>query len=170
MRGHIWLIGMMGAGKTAVGRELASRLGLDFADTDAEVVARTGCSIAHLWGERGEAAFRDMERAALRHLADRDPAVIATGGGAVLDPDNVATMRRSGLVVWLTATDATLARRVGDATTRPLLDAGDSRAQLAAILEERLPDYTNAAHHAVSTEGVTTAEVAAIIEALWNAS
>ena len=128
MSNHLWLIGMMGSAKSAVRSRLALRLGRTHYDTDTEVASRTGCSIAELWGEQGEAAFRSMEAAAIDRLADADAAVISTGGGAVLNEHNVAQMRKSGFVVWLSAPPEVLARRVGDGTKRPLLDGEPTEA------------------------------------------
>lgn len=170
MDGHIWLIGMMGAGKSAAGRILASRLERDFIDTDAEVAARTGCSVAQLWGEQGEAAFRAMEAATVAGLTDRDDAVIATGGGVVLDSDNVAAIRRSGFVVWLMAEPATLSARVGRPDGRPLLTPDNSPQRLGLILAERTSLYAEAAHATVVTEDLSVPEVAQRIEELWIAS
>ena len=168
--GHIWLIGMMGAGKSASGRMLASRLERDFIDTDAEVAARTGCSVAQLWGEQGEAAFRGLEAATVARLTDRDDAVIATGGGVVLDSGNVATMRLSGFVVWLMAEPATLSARVGRPDTRPLLTGDSSPQRLGVILAERASLYAGAAHATVVTEDLSVTGVAQRVEDLWNAS
>ena len=170
MVGHVWLIGMMGSGKSAVGKLLASRLGRAHFDTDDEVAARTGCSIAQLWGERGEAAFRSMESAALLRLADGEPAVISAGGGAVLDTANVAAMRRSGHVVWLTAFPESLAERVGDGSTRPLLGAENGVERLAEILSVRAGTYADAAHVIVATDDVPLDVVAERIEEQWSES
>lgn len=169
-RGALWLVGMMGAGKSAVGRILADRLGIPYADVDDEVASRLGCSISELWGQRGEAAFRDLETAQVARLATKAPLVISTGGGVVLRADNVATMRASGAVVWLTASPTTLASRVGRGEGRPLLAEGDPATRLAEILEERRGHYTAAAHHTVDTDGRNAAEVADDVEALWNES
>ncbi len=170
MSNHLWLIGMMGSGKSAVGSRLALRLGRTHYDTDTEVASRTGCSIAELWGEQGEAAFRSMEAAAIDRLADADAAVISTGGGAVLNEHNVAQMRKSGFVVWLSAPPEVLARRVGDGTKRPLLDGEPTERRLAAILHERVGEYAAAADGVVSTADLPIDTVVERIEELWNAS
>ncbi len=170
MANHLWLIGMMGSGKSAVGSRLAARIGVRLIDTDAEVSRRTGCSIAQLWGERGEAAFRTMESAAVAKAAADDAAVIATGGGVVLDPANVAAMRRSGTVVWLTASPEILAVRAGPDAARPLLGDDPSPSRLARLLEERSPLYAAAADHVVETESASIEDVAEQIEELWIAS
>lgn len=170
MAGHLWLIGMMGSGKTSVGRSVAARLGAGFVDTDAEVARRTGCSIAQLWGARGEAAFRVMESAAVAEVADGAPAVVATGGGVVLDPGNVAVMRRTGLVVWLSAEPETLSERVGRDSVRPLLHDDSSPVRLAGLLEQRSSLYVAAAHHIVDTEALSVEAIAERIEELWTES
>ena len=166
-RSHVWLIGMMGSGKSAVGAALATRLGRPFHDVDAEVVADAGCSVSELWAARGEAAFRAIEAAVVRRMASQPPAVIATGGGAVLDPRNVAEMRRSGRVVWLVADPDTLAARLGDGEGRPLLEDGGA---LSDILARRSALYAAAADHVVDTGGAAVDEVVGRIEGVWNES
>ena len=169
MERHLWLVGMMGSGKTATARTLAQRLGTAVIDTDAEVARRTGCSIAQLWGERGEEAFRDMESATIARVAgDEAGAVVATGGGAVLSDDNVAAMRRRGAVVWLSGSPETLAQRVGDGSGRPLLERGATPSDLARILFERKDRYAGAADLIVVTDGVTVGGTADRIEAWWT--
>lgn len=170
MERHLWLIGMMGSGKSTVGARLARRLDRPFVDVDDHIAQRMGCTIAQLWGERGEAAFRGLEAAAIARLAEDTPSVYATGGGVVLDAANVATMRASGAVVWLTARTETLAKRVGNASGRPLLLDADATARLAAILEARRHLYEAASHVRVPTDGLSRDEVTARIEAWWNES
>jgi shikimate kinase len=167
---HLWLIGMMGSGKTATAGELARRWDAPLVDVDAEVTARTGCSIARLWGERGEKAFREMETAAVLRLVDAPASVISTGGGVVLDPKNVTAMRRSGRVVWLSAPPRVLAARVGDGSGRPLLATAATEERLDEILAERADLYAAAAHDVVDSGAATIKETADRIEALWNRS
>jgi len=161
---------MMGSGKSRTGAELAARLDMPRIDTDEEIVSRLGCSIAQFWGEQGEAAFRSMERATITRVASGPAAVIATGGGAVLSDNSVATMRRSGRVVWLTAPVATLAARVGSGTERPLLIKDQAAANLAAILEARTPLYVAAADIEIDTASGDVPETVDRIEAWWNES
>jgi shikimate kinase len=163
-----WLIGMMGAGKTRVGRLLAQRLDLPFIDTDQEIADRLGCSIGELWGTMGEAVFRDLEASAVLRAAQLDRGVVATGGGVVLQPGNVEAMRSSGLVVWLDAPPPALADRVGDGSNRPLLFDGQVEERLAKILDWRATAYEEAAHHRINTEQSSPDEVADQIEALWS--
>lgn len=168
--GNLWLIGMMGSGKTVVGQELARRAGLRFVDVDAEIVSRVGNSIAELWQDRGEEAFRDMEAAAIARLAHLTGHVIATGGGAVLRAGNVTVMRRSGMVVWLTAPAPVLAARLRGDTSRPLLADGDIPARLDAILRERSGRYAAAATHRIDTTRRDPAGIATALEDLWTGS
>ncbi len=160
----------MGSGKTATAGALGARWEVDVVDTDAEVTARTGCSIAQLWGERGEAAFREIESATIQRLKDRSPAVIGTGGGVVLDAANVVAMRTSGRVVWLGAEPAVLSARVGDGSIRPLLDVDSSEERLGEILRERTTLYAAAAHLVVDTTKITVEATVDRIEEWWNTS
>ena len=166
---HLWLIGMMGSGKTATARELGNRWDVPWFDTDAEVASRTGCSIAQLWGERGEAAFRQMESAAVQRVAGGMAAVVATGGGAVLDEENVAAMRASGSVVWLSSSPVVLAARVASGAGRPLLAADASAENLERLLAERRTVYEVASDHVVDTSESDVSRVADTIEAWWRA-
>ncbi|MCL4683270.1 3-dehydroquinate synthase [Myxococcota bacterium] len=157
----IWLVGLMGAGKSAVGVRLAARLGLPFADSDAEVERAAGASIAELFAREGEAGFRIRERAAIDALAGR-PAVVALGGGAIAEPGAAARLAASGIVIWLRARPATLAARIGSGDDRPLL-AGLGFAKRIETLQglERLrePHYATA-RFTVDTEARTPDEVA----------
>ncbi len=168
MAGSLWLIGMMGSGKSSVGRALAQRLGRRFVDTDDVVTRRMGCSIAEFWGEKGEAAFRDMEAAAVAEVAAADGRVVATGGGVVLSSANVSAMRDSGMVVWLKAQPATLAARVASNSRRPLLRDSEPVDRLTEILAERTDRYEAAAHVAVATDGLEMETVVDRIEELWS--
>jgi shikimate kinase len=170
MNRHLWLVGMMGSGKSRVGPGLAERLHLRFVDTDEEISERIGCSIAQFWGERGEEAFRDMEAATIARVAEEPAAVVAAGGGAVLREGNVAAMRESGRVVWLTASPPTLVARVGSGSDRPLLREDATEARLAGILDSRSDLYAHAAHVAVDTEDADPTDVINRIEVWWNAS
>lgn len=157
---HLVLIGMMGAGKSTVGRLLAERRGQPFADTDDEIERRTGMSVAALFAERGEAGFRRIEAEVLADLlAAGRPAVLSCGGGVVTGAANREILGERATVVWLTAPVDVLARRVGDGRTRPLL-GDDPEAALAALLDERRPCFEEVADHAVDTAGRTPATVA----------
>lgn len=167
----IWLIGMMGAGKSKVGRAVAGDLGLPFVDTDAQIEEEAGRSIADIWTMDGEERFRDLEAVQIDAIVRRDEdCVIATGGGVVLRGENVRAMRNSGLVVWLTGEPTTLARRLAGDDARPLLADEGREQRLMDILAQREDLYRAAAHHVVDTTGKQPGLVAEEVSRLWNAS
>ena len=152
MADRVVLVGMMGAGKTTVGRELAGRLGWRFLDTDALVEATVGSTVAELFASRGEAAFRLEESSVLAEsLVGGGPAVVSVGGGAVVAPANRELLATAGAVVWLRADPATLAARVGSGVGRPLLD-GDPAGALAALDDVRRPFYGEVADVTVDVD------------------
>lgn len=157
----IVLIGFMGSGKTVVGQEIARRLGRSFVDTDAMVEAAAGMRVAEIFARFGEAHFRSLERDAIASVstsAGRDT-VVATGGGAMLDPENRRRLREIGPIVWLDADAESILARVGGDTTRPLLRGPDIGARVRALLAEREPAYATADHR-VDTSGRSVAAVA----------
>jgi shikimate kinase len=165
--GHVFLVGMMGAGKSTVGKALARRLGREFVDCDREIVERTGVPIAMIFEIEGEAGFRRREAAVLAEFAGRCGAVIATGGGAVLTEENRRLMREHGTVVYLHAALDHLHERTRRDLARPLLATGNRRATLAALLEARDPLYREAAHIVVESGAPSAASLAGrIAEAL----
>jgi shikimate kinase len=149
--GNIFLIGMMGAGKTTLGKALATRLKREFVDTDKALVERTGVQVATIFEIEGEEGFRRRETAVLDELCAHDGRVIATGGGVVLAEANRLRMRESGTVVYLRARLESLWERTHLDTTRPLLSTPDPRARIAELLQEREPLYQAAAHVVVDT-------------------
>ncbi len=163
---NIILTGFMGTGKTVTGRVLAERTGLELVDMDSIIETRQGKTIPEIFAQDGEAAFRAMERALVQELAQRDGLIISTGGGIVLNPDNIADFEKTGLAVCLKASPEEIFRRVEADTTRPLLN-GDKRAQIEAILAERKPLY-DAVAHGIATDGLTTEETAGQILALYE--
>jgi shikimate kinase len=150
-RGNIFLVGMMGSGKTTLGRALAQRLRLHFVDTDRIMVERTGVPVATIFEIEGEDGFRKRESAVLSEVAEGDSQVIATGGGAILARENREVMRRRGTVIYLRAQVDSLWERTRHDTSRPLLRTPDPRATLASLLEQRDPLYREAAHVIVDT-------------------
>lgn len=151
---HLVLVGLMGAGKTTVGRRCAERLGRGFVDTDELVEAVTGRSVAEIFATDGEGAFRELERTAVADAcASPAPVVIACGGGAVLDPGNRDALGRRGFVVWLQAGSDELADRVGAGEGRPLLRGGAARVQLERLSELRGELYAAVADVVVPTDG-----------------
>lgn len=138
------LVGLMGAGKSCIGKRLASRIGVPFADADAEVERAAGCSIADIFDLYGEAAFRDCERRIMRRLLDERVLVLATGGGAFVDPDTRALIRDKAVSLWLRADLNTLVRRCSRRDNRPLLRQGDPAEILGRLMERRYPVYAEA--------------------------
>jgi len=164
----LWLVGMMGAGKSAVGSRLAARLGRAFVDTDALVESVAGKSIAAIFADEGEASFRSLERAAIERVAGR-PAIVALGGGAIAQPGAAARLTASGRVVYLRARPETLLARIGDADRRPLLAGLSTAARLSrvrALLQAREADYARATCVVDVDEGDVDAVTDRVLEAL----
>lgn len=138
------LVGLMGAGKTCIGRELAQRLDVDFVDADAEIELAAGCSIEDIFRLYGETEFRSGERRVIARLLDSPARVLATGGGAYMDPDTRETIRERAISVWLRADLDLLVSRVARRNDRPLLKNGNPREILAALMDERYPVYAEA--------------------------
>ena len=145
-RRPVFLIGMMGAGKTTVGRLLAAALQYEFLDCDAELERRAGVRVATMFELEGEEGFRERESQLLEELTRRPGVVLATGGGAVLRPANREHLRSRGLVIFLDVAGAEIARRTQHDTSRPLLNGPDRRVRIDALLDERLPYYRATAH------------------------
>ncbi|MEO0363983.1 MAG: shikimate kinase [Pseudomonadota bacterium] len=154
------LVGPMGAGKSSVGRRLASLLGYEFADTDAEVERRTGVDIPYVFEREGEAGFRERERQALESLIDRRATVLATGGGIVTQAPCRAVLSQHLPVVYLHATVDQQYERVRYGKQRPLLQETDPRAVLTALFEQRAPWYLEVADLIVHTDGQKVERVA----------
>lgn len=140
------LVGMMGAGKTTVGRMLARALGFEFVDADRELEARSGALIATIFSVEGEDGFRRREAALLDELSQRAGIVLATGGGAVLNPDTRRRLHERALVVYLRASADEIHRRTRNDRSRPLLQTADPRAKIAELLAQREPLYEATAH------------------------
>lgn len=164
----LWLIGMMGSGKSTVGALIAARARVPFVDLDAAIVAAAGIEVPEIFATEGEAGFRERETAALLEAADAG-AVVACGGGVVLAEQNVRVMRSRGPVVWLEADPAELAVRLGTGEGRPLLAGGELEARLRLIGAERAGAYAAAAHHRVGTGGREPGEIAEEVSTLWRA-
>ena len=150
---RIILIGPMGAGKTAIGRRLARKLGWEFVDTDQEIQQRTGVDIPFIFDKEGEAGFRRRESRAIAELLSRDHHVIATGGGAIIAAENRELMTRMAIVVFLAAEVDTQLDRTRRGKHRPLLDNPDPRGVLADLYTSRLPLYRQAASLEIDTDG-----------------
>jgi shikimate kinase len=149
----IVLVGPMGAGKSTVGRLLASRLRLPFVDTDAVIEERSGADIPWIFDVEGEAGFRQRETAILQDLLQEStPLVVATGGGIVTQPANIPLLRQLGKVFYLQASIEQLISRTGKDKKRPLLQVADPKARIAALAAERAPLYKEVAHYTVVTD------------------
>ena len=160
------LVGLMGAGKTRVGRRLAERLHLPFIDTDHVIENENGRTISELFAQIGEPAFREGERLLIARLMNRQPAVIATGGGAFIDPRTRATLLEHGLVIWLRADLDTLVARTGRNNKRPLLQGGDRAEKLSELMKARYPIYAEAHLTVDSHHGPVENTVEAVLAAL----
>lgn len=144
LRKTVMLVGMMGAGKSTIGRRLAQRLGAPFVDADHEIERAAGCSIPEIFKSYGEAGFRDGERRVIARLLNDPPHVLATGGGAFVDSETRAAAKAHATSIWLDTDIETLFRRVSRRTNRPMLYVDDPRAQLEKLLQERTPTYSEA--------------------------
>jgi shikimate kinase len=163
------LIGYRGTGKTTVARKLAEKLKIPAFDSDPEIERRTGKTIAEIFAQDGEPVFRDWEESVIAEiLADPNPLVLATGGGAILRESTRKRLRQSGRVIWLTATPETILRRItSDAaskTMRPNLTALPMQEEIVAVLEQRKPLYAATAHEIVETDFRTLDEIVAAVQ------
>jgi shikimate kinase len=161
---RIWLVGMMGTGKSSAGKRAAELAGATFHDTDDLAIARSGVAIGTLWEEEGEAAFRQLESEVISELATAE-GIVATGGGAVVDPANRGLL--SGTVVWLTATPESIVRRTGSGGERPLIAGEGVARRIAELIRERSSAYEAVATHRIDTDQLTVEEVAHEIASLW---
>jgi shikimate kinase len=160
------LVGMMGAGKTSVGRRLAVRLGVPFRDADQEIEAAAGLSVAEIFERHGEPEFRAGERRVIARLLAEPAHVLATGGGAYIDPATRAAMRRCAFTIWLRAPVPLLLARVGKRPTRPLLNNADPRGTLERLLAQREPVYAEADYILDSVDGPHAAAVEQVMAEL----
>ncbi len=161
------LVGLMGAGKSAVGRRVAARLGVPFIDADSEIEAAAGCSIEDIFDREGEAGFRQGERRVMARLLNTEPVhVLATGGGAFVDPDTRALIGSMAISLWLRADLEVLFERVSRRSHRPLLKTADPKGTLARLMEERYPIYAEADITVDSGAGPIGAMVERVLEAV----
>ena len=157
---RIFLVGPMGAGKTTIGKYLAQQLKLRFADTDAEIEARTGADIPWIFDVEGEAGFREREQQVVEEMTLWDDVVLATGGGVVIRPENRQALAGRGYVVYLYATVEEQVRRTRRDRRRPLLQKGDPEEVLRSLMAEREPLYREIADHIIETDGCSPRTVA----------
>lgn len=169
---NIVLVGPMGAGKSSIGRRLADRFGLVFVDADSEIEARTGASIPTIFECEGEAGFRAREAATLADLLQREGLVIATGGGAVIDPHSRERMRRRGFVVHLKVSLERQLERLARDRSRPLIAGADRRQVLERLSAERAPLYAEVADLDFDTDTLfppqAATRIARLLEARWT--
>jgi shikimate kinase len=159
----IVLIGMMGAGKSSVGRCLQWRIRVPLLDTDEIVASKFGMTIPEIFSRHGEEKFRQAETEALRNLPRTEQAIIVTGGGIVLRDENVDMLRELGVLIWLDGDEEALFKRASASGNRPLLQGTNSRKAFARILNRRLPLYRNIAHVRIDTSMLTYEEVAVAV-------
>lgn len=162
----IVLVGLMGVGKTTVGRRLANALELDFIDADEEIERAANRSISEIFEVHGEAYFRDGERRVIARLMEEGHGVIATGGGAFVDDETRALVLKNGIAVWLDCDIDTLVERTARKDTRPLLKTGDPRAILRNLKEIRSAAYSQAQIHIVTDDGPHEATVEKLLKEL----
>lgn len=160
---NLVLVGFMGTGKTAIGQRVAVRLGLRFVDTDHLIEHRTGQTIAALFATRGEAHFRQLERAVVQELAAQSDCVIATGGGTVLNPDNRRDLERTGVVICLWCDPDVIDRRTRQNRQRPLLEDADRRRKIHDLLRQRAPLYQAIPHRVDNTHTTVEEDVESVI-------
>lgn len=156
---NVFLIGPMGSGKTAVGRQLAKALNLEFYDADAEIERRTGVNIPYIFEKEGEQGFRERERETIDALTQLDSVLVATGGGAILLPGNRERLSQRGTVIYLKTSVAQQLERTRHSKQRPLLNTGDPEAKLQSLMEQRSPLYQSIANITVNTDGQRVAAV-----------
>ena len=159
-------VGLMGAGKSAIGRRVATRIGARFRDSDTEIEKAAGMKIADIFAVHGEADFRGGERRVIARLLRGAPMVLATGGGAFMDDDTRALLRRDATTIWMRAELDVLVKRCAKRSHRPLLRTGDPREILAGLMETRYPVYADADIVIDSREEPHEVAVRAIVEAL----
>ena len=162
----IVLVGMMGVGKSSVGRRVAAALGLPFLDADDEIEAAAKMTIPEIFEAWGEGGFRDGERRVIARLIDGSPKVVATGGGAFCNPETRRLILDKAITVWLDSDVDTLLERVGRRDNRPLLREGDPRETLNRLRREREPAYSEAPIHVTSGPGAHSRTVARVLQAI----
>jgi shikimate kinase len=160
------LVGMMGAGKSSVGRRLASRLNVPFKDADTEIELAAGCPVSEIFSRYGEPAFREGERKVIARLLGEPPMILATGGGAFINAETRARLKECTMTVWISVPLEVLMRRVQRRNTRPLLQTTDPQATLEKLLAERTPIYAQADLTVESHDGPHATPVDEIIAAL----
>lgn len=172
MNSHLYLVGLRGVGKTTIGQQLAARFGVDFVDVDREIQARDGRTIAQIFSESGEAEFRELEAGTIDRIARVSPTVVALGGGACERQENRDCLKRSGKVVWLTASVDRLWQRISDdpqsTSQRPALSERDGLSELIWLEQRRRANYAACADFTWDTSLRTPAESVIAIATWWE--
>ena len=156
---NIYLIGFMGAGKSSIAQQLRRQLGYPVVEMDERIVKEQGMSINDIFAKYGEDAFRNMETALIQTLGKEDASIVSCGGGVVVRPQNVEYMKKSGIIVYLTATPETIYERVHNSTDRPILNGHMNVEYIAQLMEKRRVLYEGAADLQVATDGKTYAQI-----------
>ncbi len=156
---NIYLVGFMGTGKTAVAKVLAGRLNLKLVDMDAEIEKKEKMPISEIFRLKGESYFRELEKELIKRLALGEGQVVACGGGAFADPENIDRMKKSGTVVCLTSRPETILRRTAADASRPLLNVADPKKKIEELLEKRQLSYMQA-HHMIDCDTLSVEESA----------
>ncbi len=157
---NVALYGFMGVGKSAIGRALSERLGYGFVDMDEVIESRAGMKIKDIFAAEGEEGFRELEKAAAKELAGKNRHVIACGGGAILDPENAEALRKSSVLVLLTASINEILERTRSSDERPLLNVEDTRIEAETLLRKRMPRYLEVADLIIDTTDASPAQLA----------
>ncbi len=166
---NLVLIGYRGTGKSEVGALLATRLGMPVLSMDALIIERAGMPVPEIVAAHGWTGFRDLETTIAREIAARDGVIIDCGGGVIERPENIPALREHGLIVWLSASVATIVRRIQGDTQRPSLTGAQSFTdEVAEVLTRRTPLYRAAAHVEIATDALTPAEVAERVVEIWE--
>lgn len=165
---NIFLIGFMGAGKSTIARCLQKELSMELVEMDERIVKEQGMSINDIFEQKGEAGFRDIESQLVIDLGNQEKSIVSCGGGVVVRPENVENMKKSGKIIFLTATPETILDRVKDGTDRPLLNGHMNVEYISEMMSKRLDLYEAAADYKVATDNKTIGEICTEIIKLFN--
>ena len=165
---NVFLIGFMGAGKSTIARCLQKELDMELVEMDERIVQEQGMSINEIFEKSGEAGFRDIESRLVVDLGNQEKSIVSCGGGVVVRPENVENMKKSGKIIFLTATPETILERVKDGTDRPLLNGHMNVEYIEELMNKRLALYQGAADYMVATDGKTKGEICTEIIKLSN--
>jgi shikimate kinase len=165
----LWLVGMMGSGKTSVGRHASRVLGVGFVDTDESIELEAGLTISQIWDRDGEAGFRQLESDSVRLAAAVDNTIVATGGGVVISEDNRMVLTATGTVVWLKASPEIAIARISPDEGRPLLFSTDMLGEFTRLLDQRLPWFSEVADREIDTDYLSLDQAVAAVVSIWKA-